>query len=334
MIDPRFYVSRGPIGLAELFPGAEIRGDGGRKVASVAALGAAGPQDLSFFEGRVTAPLSSKAGAIVMRRAEAAFAPPDAVVVLVTHPRAAFADAARTLVAERGFHRVGGGVAPDAQLEPGVIVGPNATIGPGAVIGQGAEIGPGAVIGPGVRIGRRCRIGATSVVTFALVGDDVTMLAGAIVGQAGFGIAAGPGRPIDVPHFGRVIIEDRVTLGASSAVDRGLFDDTIVSEDAKIDNLTHIAHNVIIGRGVLIAAFGGIAGSSTIGDGAILGGRVGVTDHVRVGAGAQLGGAAVVLTDVPDGERWSGYPAKSLRRWLRELNWLAKAATGRRDAGG
>src|SRR5262249_28095735 len=107
--------------------------------------------------------------------------------------------------------------------------------------------------------------------------------------------------------------------------------DTIVSEDAKIDNLCHIAHNVVIGRGVLIAAFGGISGSSTIGDGAILGGRVGVADHVKIGQGASLGGAAVALTDVPAHERWSGYPAKAIRRWLREVAWLTRAA-GRRDA--
>ena len=139
--------------------------------------------------------------------------------------------------------------------------------------------------------------------------------------------------PVDLPHFGRAIIEDRVTLGANSCVDRGFLDDTIVSEDAKIDNLCHIAHNVVIGRGVLIAAYGGISGSTTIGDGAILAGRVGVVDHVTIGPGAVLTAGSSVLTSVPAGEKWGGYPAKALRSWLREVAWLARAAGGRRDVG-
>ena len=154
-----------------------------------------------------------------------------------------------------------------------------------------------------------------------------------MIGQAGFGVAPGPGGLVDVPHFGRVIIEDRVTLGACTTVDRGQFADTIISEDAKVDNLCHIAHNVVVGRGVLIAAYGGISGSTTIGDGAILAGRVGVVDHVTIGAGATLTAGSNVLTSVPPRERWGGYPAKALRQWLREVAWLAKAARGNKDAG-
>jgi len=331
MIDPRFYAAAGPLKLAALFPDCELRG-GDRDVTGVAPIDRAGPDDLCFFEGKLKGALETRAGAIVLKRALADAAPATASLVLSTHPRAQFAIAARRLVAERTLGRGSPANAPDAQLEPGVGIGPNAVIGQGVAIGQGAEIGANAVIGPGVRIGRRSKIGANAVVGFSLIGDDVNILPGAMIGQAGFGIAGGPTGPVDVPHFGRVIIEDRVTLGALCAVDRGLFDDTILSEDCKIDNLTHIAHNVVIGRQTMIAAFGGIAGSTTIGDGAVLGGRVGVADHLTVGAGARIGAGSAVLTSVPAGETWSGHPARPLRQWLRQTAWLARAA-GRRDAG-
>jgi UDP-3-O-[3-hydroxymyristoyl] glucosamine N-acyltransferase len=127
-----------------------------------------------------------------------------------------------------------------------------------------------------------------------------------------------------------VIIQDRVTIGANCTIDRGLFDDTVIAEAAKIDNLCHIAHNCTIGRGAMIAAFAGISGSTEIGDGAILAGRVGIADHRKIGAGATLAGASAVMQDVPPGEIWMGYPAKPMRKFLREVAWLNRK-TGTRD---
>lgn len=138
--------------------------------------------------------------------------------------------------------------------------------------------------------------------------------------------------PVDVPHFGRAIIQDGVSIGAGVTVDRGLFGDTVVGELTKIDNLCQIAHNVTVGRGVIIAAFGGVSGSTTIGDGVMMGGRVGVADHRQIGRGAILAAGSAVMHDVPAGERWAGYPAKPMRQWLREVAWLGKA-NGKRNGG-
>jgi len=79
----------------------------------------------------------------------------------------------------------------------------------------------------------------------------------------------------------------------------------------------------------VMAAFAGVSGSSEVGDGAQFGGRVGLKDHVRVGAGARIAAGAAVLSDVPDGETWAGYPAKPIRTWMRELAWLGRAAQKR-----
>ena len=109
--------------------------------------------------------------------------------------------------------------------------------------------------------------------------------AGAVIGEPGFGAARRARRLVDVPQLGRVILQDGVTVGANSCIDRGAFDDTVIGENTKIDNLVQIAHNVVIGRNCVLAAHTGISGSTVIGDGCMFGGRAGIADHVTIGAG-------------------------------------------------
>lgn len=331
MIDPRFYEALGPATVRALAPSGDIGGDAERLVTGVASAEQAGPGDLCYFEPKgKDAALASAPAACVISPAHAHLAPNAGALILSERPRARFARLAPLLVRPRTFAGHGH-VDPSARLEEGVLLGPGAVIGPGAQIGAGAEIGPNAVIGPGVAIGRRSRIGARVSIGFALIGDDVNILAGAVIGEQGFGVAGDAGGPVDVPHLGRVIVQDRVTIGANSTIDRGVFDDTVIGEDVKIDNLCHVAHNCLIGRGSLIAAFAGISGSTVVGDGVTMGGRVGVADHRNIGKGATLAGGAAVFQDVPPGEVWSGYPAKPLRKWLREAAWLSRKAAGTRD---
>lgn len=336
MIDPRFYERLGPIPVARLAGDAEVRGQGDRAILGAASLDAAGPDDLAFFQGRLAAdaPVPAlKAGAVfVSPEIAERLAGTAAVLLVARHPRAAFARALGLLVRERGFASAER-IDPTAVLEAGVRVDPGVVIGPGAQIGAGAHIGANTVIGPGVCIGRGTRIGPNCVISFALIGDFCTILGGAVIGQSGFGVAPSPTGPIDVPQIGRAIVMDRATIGAVSTVDRGAFGDTVVGEDAKIDNHCQIAHNVVVGRGVVMAAYAGISGSVRIGDGAMLGGRVGIADHRVIGAGANIAAGSGVLDDIPAGETWGGYPAKPLRRWVREGAWLSKAATGRKDGG-
>jgi UDP-3-O-[3-hydroxymyristoyl] glucosamine N-acyltransferase len=94
-----------------------------------------------------------------------------------------------------------------------------------------------------------------------------------------------------------------------------------------MDNLVQVAHNVQIGRGALIAAQVGVAGSSSVGDGCMLGGQVGISDHITVGNGARLGARSAVIRDVKPGETVFGYPAKNVHEAMKQivfLNWLCK----------
>ena len=209
---------------------------------------------------------------------------------------------------------------------------PGAVIGPRAQIGRGSTIGPGAVVGPGVTIGRDCTVGPRAVVVFALLGDRVRIHAGAVIGEPGFGAAVGPRGVVDMPQLGRVVIQDGVTIGSNSCVDRGAFADTVIGENTKIDNLVQIAHNVVIGRNCVLAAHTGVSGSTIIGDGCMLGGRVGIADHITIGPGVRLAAAAGVMKNVPPGETWGGTPARPIGRWLRETALLARLAV-RRNGG-
>lgn len=328
MIDPRFYEALGPVTVRALAPSGEIGGDAEQLISGLAPAARAGPGDLCYYEPKKGAELESAPGACVITPANAHLAPKAHALILTETPRAMFARLAGRVIRARGIGHDAPRIDPRAQLEERVALAPGVVIGADVQIGAGAQIGANAVIGPGVAIGRDCRIGAGVSIGFALIGDGVTILAGAVIGEQGFGVAADSSGTVDVPHLGRVVIQDNVTIGANSAVDRGVFDDTTIGEGAKIDNLCHVAHNCSIGRGVMIAAFGGISGTTVIGDGAILGGRVGIGDHRTIGAGATVAGGAAVFQDVPPGEVWSGYPARPLRKWLREAAWLSRKASG------
>jgi UDP-3-O-[3-hydroxymyristoyl] glucosamine N-acyltransferase len=306
--------------------GSELSGDGKKTFSGVASAAVAGPDDIAFLEGgeKEVAGLSHEAGAVIVSEKIRSAIPGHIPVLVAKHPRHAHAQLARALFSVREIGAGAPAISPKAVLAEDCSVAPGVVIGDGVVVGSGTRIGANTVIGPGVQIGRDCRIGTNVYVGFALVGDHVTLLSGARIGEAGFGVVAGPEGLSDAPHLGRVIMQDHVSVGANSCIDRGVFEDTIIGERTKIDNLCQIAHNVVLGRSVVIAAFGGISGSVTVGDGSLLGGRVGVADHVHIADGVSVAAGAGVMRDVGRGETWGGLPAKPIRQWMREIAWLQR----------
>lgn len=330
MADRRFFQALGPLTLAQIAEatGARLLDPSAkdRMIAAAAPLRSAGVDGVSFLsDNRHAAALAeTKAGAVFVAEAVADKAPAGVAVLVTDFPQAAWAMAASLLHRPHIHDGADGLVHPSAKIEADVVLGPGVMVGPGAAIGAGTVIASAAVIGPGVAIGRDCRIGAYASVHFALIGDRVSILAGARIGEAGFGVAPSPKGAVDVPQLGRVILQDGVTIGANSCVDRGSYDDTVIGENTKLDNLCHVAHGVRMGRNCAAAAYVGIAGSTVVGDGVQFGGRAGVRDHVTIGDRAAIAAGAAVLHDVPAGEVWAGYPAKPIRQWKREEALLAQ----------
>ena len=196
-----------------------------------------------------------------------------------------------------------------------------ALVEPGAELGAGTELAPGAVVLSGARIGQDCRIGPNAVIYDRVVlGNRVSVGAGAVLGRPGFGWTPAPdGSSRRIPHLAGVVIEDDVELGPLCTVDAGTLGPTRIGAKTKLDGHVHVGHNVRIGRGCMVAAQTGFAGSAVLDDGVMVGGQVGVTDHAHIGAGARIAAKSGVIGDIPAGSTVAGFPAISRWRWLRAM---------------
>jgi UDP-3-O-[3-hydroxymyristoyl] glucosamine N-acyltransferase len=213
-----------------------------------------------------------------------------------------------------------------AIVAENAIIEEDVELGPWVVVGKGARIGEGSILQAGVIIGENCRIGKEAILYPQVVlypevelGDRVVLHAGVKVGSDGFGYVFDGDGQRRFPQIGFVKIGNDVEIGANSTIDRGSLGVTIIGDGAKIDNLVQIAHNVEIGKNVVIAAQTGISGSTIIEDNAVIGGQVGFGDHVRVERGAVIGSKAGVLPGkiVRGGDVYWGVPVRPLREYKR-----------------
>jgi UDP-3-O-[3-hydroxymyristoyl] glucosamine N-acyltransferase len=353
MEHPGFFDRAGPFSLGTVAEATNATPADGSDpdiaISDVRPLDSAGPGTLSFLDNPKYLPLfaNTAASACLVAPKFAGHAPAGTACLITPEPYRAFARALSLFYPDAGRPKAaltdGGNnppaIDPSAALEEGAIVEPGAVIGPEARIGRGTTIAAGTVIGFRVHVGRDCYIGPNASVTHALLGNQVTIHAGVAIGQDGFGFAMSKNGHLKVPQIGRVIVQDRVEIGANTTIDRGALRDTVIGEGTKIDNLVQIGHNVVIGRHCVIVAQTGISGSAELGDFVVLGGQVGVVGHVKIGAGAQIAASSNVRGDVPPGVRWGGTPAKPVRLWFRELTLLQKLAERKdlkldRDEGG
>jgi UDP-3-O-[3-hydroxymyristoyl] glucosamine N-acyltransferase len=333
--------------LAE-FLGAELHGSGAVEVSRVDSAAQADAAAVVFAESEaaLASAIDSSAGAVLTHLKFWSRESSDGkAVLLVPHPRLAFARAAEFLRTAK----VPSGGAPHVhdtvvlgdrvKLGPGVKVGPYAVLGDGVVLGAGVEIGAGTIICDGVQIGAGSRIfPRVTIYSGTTLGERVVVHAGAVLGADGFGYIRDPesGAYTQFPQQGTLVLEDDVEVGANTTIDRGALEQTRIGRGTKLDNSVHIAHNVIVGQDVVIAAQTGISGSSTIGDHAIVGGQVGIGDHATVGAGVILGSGSGVLSHKKvsgAGIVFWGRPARPLRQYLKELATLAKLARGESRTG-
>lgn len=209
-----------------------------------------------------------------------------------------------------------------AKIGNQVYIGENVYIGKNVVIGNRTKImhnscisdnvtiDSGTYIYPGVCIYKNCQIG-----------DDCIIHSGASIGVDGFRFEQDIKRKVvrKLLHVGRVVIGDRVEIGANTAIDRAMFEDdaTIISDDVKIDNLVHVAHNAKIGARTIIVTQSCIGGSAKIGEDVWIGIGAAISDNVSIGNRAKVLLNAVVAYDVPEEEMVSGFYAMPHRQWKR-----------------
>jgi len=225
-------------------------------------------------------------------------------------------------------------VHPSASIAQTVILGPRVRIGAhvsiedNVVIGEATTIESGCVIKKNSQIGKDCRLHAHVVLyENSILKNKVVLHAGVIVGSDGFGYIRDRGEIYKFPQLGTVVIEEAVEIGANTTIDRGSLGCTIIGAGTKIDNLCHIAHNVKIGKNVIMAAQCGIAGSTVIGDNVTMSGHVAVIDNITIGQNVSIGGQSGIIGDVEDNAAIWGSPARGvgkIKKQLAVLSWLTR----------
>ena len=196
-------------------------------------------------------------------------------------------------------------------------------IGKNCIIGKGVKIYGHVYIGDRVKIGDGTLIySGAKIYEDTQIGKYCVIHAGAVIGSDGFGFAPQPdGSYKTIPQVGNVILEDQVSIGANTTIDRATMGSTLIRKGVKIDNQVHIAHNVVIGEHTVIAAQTGISGSTEIGKNCVLAGKVGIAGHLKIADNTTIGGNTGINKSIKTpGRTLFGFMALDLNHFLRSYS--------------
>ena len=222
-----------------------------------------------------------------------------------------------------------------AVIDSSASIGENVAIGANAVIESGVSLGDNVSIGAGCFIGKNTVIGNStalwsnvSVYHDIEIGQQCLIQANSVIGSDGFGYAKHEGQWVKIPQLGRVIIGDRVEIGASTTIDRGALDNTVIEDGVIIDNQVQIAHNVVVGENTAIAGCSVVAGSTVIGKNCTIAGMVAINGHISLADGSVVTGMAMVTKAITKpGVYSSGMPAVPNREWNKNNAYFRKVGS-------
>jgi UDP-3-O-[3-hydroxymyristoyl] glucosamine N-acyltransferase len=300
--------------------GCILKGDPDLRVSRVAALETADAASVTFLANpRYRRYLEqTRAGVVVLDPKLADACPVNAL--LAKNPYATYARIAALLypppAAPAGRH-ISAVIDASAQIDASASIGPHAVIGARVKIGARTVIGPGCVVMDDVTIGDDTRLTANiTLCQGVFVGNRCTFHPSVVVGADGFGLAPDQGEWLKVPQVGTVRIGNDVEIGASTTIDRGAIDDTVIGDGVKMDNQIQIGHNVRIGDHTAIAGCAGISGSATIGKRCMIGGMVGVAGHLNICDDVVITGKSFVNSSIrKPGYYSSGIPVDETTRF-------------------
>ncbi|MBD3672720.1 MAG: UDP-3-O-(3-hydroxymyristoyl)glucosamine N-acyltransferase [Planctomycetaceae bacterium] len=303
--------------LADLLQ-AQCLGSSDREVSGVCTLGQIAPGKLTFYKDTKSLKgLESCEGATILVAsswAEQLADRSECSWILVEDPHSAFLELIPEFLEISSPRKVG--ISTEARIASSASIGAETQVHAGATIeeevtvGERCEIHPGVVIGRGTTIGDDCLIYPNVVIYPGMeIRNRVILHANCVIGADGFGYHQKAGRHVKIPHYGNVVLEDDVEVGACSTIDRGFLDSTRIGTGSKIDNQVMVAHNCELGPHNILVSQVGFAGSITTGAYVVCAGQVGVADHVHLGEGAVFGAKAGIHKDMPGGETYLGAPA-------------------------
>jgi len=224
------------------------------------------------------------------------------VIVLVEQPRYWFSKLCQSFFLSSRLDTL----FPAREIEPKLReqgrIGENCSISDYAFLNPNIYIGNSTIIHPGVTI-----YGNSSLA------DGVLVEPSAVIGKSGFAFERLRDQIVALPHYGGVKLGSNVRVGSQSCIDRGTFGNTEIHNDVMVDNLVHVAHNVIIRERTLVVAGAVLCGSSEIGSDVWIGAGAVIRESLTIGDNALVGMGAVVVRDVDEADVVVGNPARRLK---------------------
>ncbi|MDR2766475.1 MAG: UDP-3-O-(3-hydroxymyristoyl)glucosamine N-acyltransferase [Holosporaceae bacterium] len=338
MIDVNFYDEFRKIKISELavLCGFRIVGEMDFVISGVATLKLATGTELSFFGNQkyLEDLKNTGAGAVILTEAYLSHLPNGVIGLVYSNATIGYAKALKVLHPEDSPAPAicpGAHISETAEIGAHCFLGNFVSIGENVKIGDRVTIGANTTIEKGCRIGSGCKICNNVSISHCIMGKDVLVNSGARIGESGFGIIPTGREMIFVKQLGRVMIGDRVRIGANTTIDRGSIEDTVIGSDTIIDNLVQIAHNVVIGERTIVVAQVGIAGSARIGNDVVLAGQVGVVGHLEIGDRVVVAAKSGVASNVDAGEIVGGIPAVDAMTWKRQVAFLKKSVSAKKE---
>ena len=202
----------------------------------------------------------------------------------------------------------------------------SAVISDQSILGNDIYIGPHVYIGPNCEIGNNVIINANcSIVKNVSILSNSIIHHGTVLGSDGFGFAPDENGYVKIEQLGGLKIGKNVEIGANCTIDRGALDDTEIHDGVILDNLVHIAHNVILGKNSAIAASCAVAGSTKIGKNFQMGGLSGVLGHLEICDNVSIGAHTLITKNIKESGNYVGImPAQDQKDWAKTSALLKK----------
>lgn len=190
-------------------------------------------------------------------------------------------------------------------------------IGENVTIGKNTFIAPNVFIDDNVVIGNNCSIAMNShICSGVIIKNEVKIGDGSIIGADSFYHYYEEGLR-EFIGLGTVIVEDDVSIGSYTTIQRGTFSDTIIGARSRIGNLIDIGHDVIIGHDCKIVSQTGIASNVNINNFVTIYGQVGVANDISIGDKAVVYAKSLVTKNVKEKQQVSGIYAREHAEDLR-----------------
>ena len=198
-------------------------------------------------------------------------------------------------------------------IHDSAVISDTASVSKKVHIGANVFIGPNCIINENVVINANC-----SLVKDVEINSDTTINYGTVLGSDGFGFAPSNKGYVKIEQLGGLKIGKNVEIGANCSIDRGALDNTEVHDGVILDNLIHIAHNVVLGKNSAIAASCAIAGSSKIGQNFQMGGLSGVLGHLDICDDVTVGAHTLITKSIKQPGNYIGImPAQDSGDWAK-----------------